>query len=225
MFRQCLVEIERFELATPIGGQTLLSLLRLDLQAKPPGAAVTGFTLSAHPDRPRQGQLTLFGPEEISPDRLATALAKLFALLGEGRLGAPRTVDGHRPERLALVPFAPPPPPLVRRDPRGGRGLLAVRVLRPPVPLEVIVSDTFRPVSVRPLPGAGDNGDGRPGPKPPEIRGAVRVASGPWGVEEAWWTGEPMLREYWDVELSGGTLARLFRDPKSGDWFADGVYD
>ena len=32
----------------------------------------------------------------------------------------PRPVDGHRPERFALVEFAPPPPPEVRREPRAG---------------------------------------------------------------------------------------------------------
>jgi hypothetical protein len=32
-------------------------------------------------------------------------------------------------------------------------------------------------------------------------------------------------RDYWDVELSGGGLYRIFRDRKTGDWFADGMYD
>ncbi|HYL06607.1 MAG TPA: DNA polymerase Y family protein, partial [Thermoanaerobaculia bacterium] len=112
--------------------KTLLTLLRLDLEAHPPGAPVAGFTLAAAPDRPREAQLSLYGPAALSPDKLAATLARLFALLGPGRAGSPRPVDGHRPERLALVEYAPPPPPLApdtRRDPRRtmGRGLLAVR--------------------------------------------------------------------------------------------------
>ncbi|MGE5345532.1 MAG: DNA polymerase Y family protein [Acidithiobacillales bacterium] len=210
--------------------KTLLSLIRLSLESKPPGAPVCGFSFTAHPDAPRLGQLTLFGPAEISPDRLATAMARLFALLGEGRAGSPRTVDGHRPERFALVPWAPPPPPLERRPPREGRGLLAVRVLRPALPLEVLVGE------------GGHGADGGPPPRPlslrtladraqeaakgmPDLQGSIRVASGPWHLEEGWWTGERAARDYWDVELSTGSLCRIYRDTASGDWFADGVYD
>ena len=193
--------------------KTLLSLLKLSLEGRPPGAAVTGFSLSAVPDAPRRGQLTLFGPAEIAPDRLAATLAKLFALLGEGRLGAPKTVDGHRPERFSLEPFAPPPPPPERRLPKTGRGLLAVRVLRPAVPLEVLL-DGERPVSMRTL--SGDDA----GPS-----GGVRVASGPWRMEEGWWLDAPATRAYWDVELSGGGLYRVYRDETGGEWFADGIYD
>jgi hypothetical protein len=58
-----------------------------------------------------------------------------------------------------------------------------------------------------------------------EITGPVRAASGPWTLEEGWWSGSPAARAYWDVELEGGGLYRLFRDTLSGDWFADGVYD
>ena len=126
------------------------------------------------------------------PDKLATTLARLFALLGPDRVGSPRPVDGHRPERFALVDFSPPPPPEVRREPRAGRGLLAVRVLRPPVEIEVLTrrersrrappargEDAARlpPVEIRSLPGDE-------AAKRPAVEGTVRVASGPWGLEE-----------------------------------------
>jgi protein ImuB len=209
-----------FDLPAPTRDvKTLLTLVRLGLEGRPPGAAVTGFSLTAQPDAPRKGQLTLFGPAEISPDRLATALAKLFALLGPGRVGAPSALDGYRPERFALVPFAPPPPPATRKTPRTGRGLLSVRVLRPPVPLEVLLEDE-RPTSLRAL--APADGGGRPAL---DVAGAVRVASGPWRLEEGWWQEAPAFRTYWDVELSGGGLYRVFHDESGGEWFADGVYD
>ena len=218
--------------------KTLLTLVRLDLEARPPGAPVAGFAFVAHPAAPRAAQLTLFGPRALSPDRLATTLARLFALLGGDRVGSPRPVDGHRPGTFALAPFAPPPPPEVRPEPApgtaGGRGLMAVRALRPPLPVEVVTAVTAapdrghgggdaagpaeRPLEVQPI--AAEAAAGRPG-----IRGRVRVAAGPWRLEEGWWTGEPADRDYWDVELEGGGLYRLYRDRAGGEWFADGIYD
>jgi protein ImuB len=206
--------------------KTLLTLVRLDLEANPPGAPVVGFSFAGHPDRPREAQLSLYGPAALSPDKLATTLARLFALLGPDRVGSPRPVDGHRPERFALVEFTPPPPPEVRRAPRPGRGLLAVRVLRPPVPLEVLAEEETpdlppeeaRPVEVRPV--AGEETEKRP-----KIEGAVKVASGPWGLEDGWWSDAPADRDYWDVELATGGIYRLYRDRGTGEWFADGIYD
>lgn len=199
--------------------KTLLTLARLDLERQPPGAPVAGFTFTAHPDRPRDAQLSLFGPAALSPDRLAATLARLFSLLGADRVGSPRTVDGYRPERCALVDYAPPPEPELRSPTAPGRGLLAVRVLRPPLPLEVILEDgETRPVEVRPAPAA--DGDGRQ-----EIRGRVRVASGPWLLDESWWADDGADRAYWDVELSDGGIYRIYQDDPSGEWYADGVYD
>jgi hypothetical protein len=59
----------------------------------------------------------------------------------------------------------------------------------------------------------------------PRIRGRVRVASGPWSLEEEWWTEDPTERDYWDVELSDGGLYRIYRNRLSGEWAADGIYD
>ena len=231
--------------------KTLLTLVRLDLEAHPPSAPILAFALSAHPDRPREAQLSLFGPAALSPDKLATTVARLFSMLGDGRVGSPRTVDAHRPERFALEPYAPPPPPKERCEPRSGRGLLTVRTLRPPLEIEVIA------VGPGYDEGGGDEGHGniaqaseiaepvteyasprsaqRPlsvktlvneeGTKRPRIEGRVHVASGPWGLEEDWWSADRFERDYWDVELSGGGLYRIYRDRGTGDWFVDGVYD
>ncbi|MCP4662927.1 MAG: hypothetical protein GY856_46640, partial [bacterium] len=212
--------------------KTLLTLLRLDLESQQPGAPIVAFQLTAHPDRPRREQLSLFGPAALSPDKLATTLARLFAMLGEERVGSPRTVDAHRPERFALEPFTPPPPPRVRRPPRPGRGLLTVRVLRPPLELEVLTGgpvpagrepdnghpDAERPVSLKTV-------EREENAKKPRIAGKVRVASGPWGIEEDWWAEKSTERDYWDVELANGGLYRVFRERTSREWFVDGVYD
>jgi protein ImuB len=219
--------------------KTLLTLTRLELEARPPGASVVGFTFTAQPDRPRQAQLSLFGPAALSPDRLATTIARLVALLGADNVGSPRTVDGHRPERFTAMDYSPPPPPRERRAPRTGRGLLAIRVLRPPVELEVIVSPCHPDASAchpEPLASARDrlregslafrllsvksaNGS------EPEIGGTVRVAAGPWSLEDGWWSASPASRDYWDVELAEGGLYRIYRDRASDKWYADGMYD
>jgi len=223
--------------------KTLLTLVRLDLEGHPPGAPVAAFTLVAHPDRAQEAQLSLFGPEALSPDRLATTLARLFALLGPNRVGAPQPVDGHLPESFALTDYEPPPPPdgppetaLPPRRPHGGHGLLAVRTLRPPVALEVLVQENGNGSGSGSGSGSGDADGSRPpasvavvageetAPRP-KIHGRVRVASGPWSLEEAWWSEEPVARDYWDVELASGGLYRIYRDHASGDWFADGIYD
>jgi protein ImuB len=209
----------------------VLGLVRLDLEQRPPGAAVAALACAVHPDQPRRAQLTLFGPAEIPPDRLAGTLVRLAARIGPDRLGSPRTVDGHRPERCATADFSPPRAPTLRPAHRRGRGLLAVRTLRPAVPLEVITD-------------RADPGDGPDGARThldlrdrrlisvasttgatPRIQGLVRVAAGPWQMEEGWWSDRPLARAYWDVELSDGGLYRLYCDQRSGEWFADGVYD
>jgi protein ImuB len=217
--------------------KTLLTLVRLELEARPPGAPVAGFSFTAEPDQPHRAQLALFGPPALSPDRLATAIAKLAALLGADRVGSPRAVDGHRPDRFALVGYAPPPPPELARKPAAGRGLLAVRVLRPPLSLEV-ESRESRVESDPPLPPGEGRGEGRSvadvrllsiktaaADASPSISGSVRVAAGPWSLEEGWWTEEPADRDYWDIELTDGALYRIYRNRKDGSWFADGIYD
>ena len=199
--------------------RTLLTLLRLDLERRSPGAPIRAFALSAHPDRAPETQLSLLGPAALSPDRLATTLARLFALLGPQRVGSPRPIDRHRPGDFQLVPFAPPPPPRIHREPRAGRGLLAVRTLRPPLPVEVLVDggQGGPPATIRSLACEEDD-------KRLSLDGRIRIASGPWTMEEAWWSEDPVDREYWDVELASG-LYRIFRNRADGDWYADGVYD
>ncbi|HEX9986406.1 MAG TPA: DNA polymerase Y family protein [Thermoanaerobaculia bacterium] len=196
--------------------KTMLTLLRLDLEKTPPGAPVTGFTLVAHPDRPRRAQLSLFGPSALSPEKLATTIARLVAMLGEDRVGMAMAVDGHLPDRYAVGDFAPPPPPDLKRKPCKSRGLLAARVFRPPVKVDVITrpSRTDEPgeVQIEAIEGEGD------------LSGPVRVSSGPWQVEEGWWREGRDSRDYWDVELMRGGSYRVFRGEERA-WFVDARYE
>lgn len=193
--------------------KTMLTLIRLDLEKNPPGAPVAGFSIVAHPDRPRRAQLSLFGPAALSPEKLATTIARLISLLGDGRVGMATTVDGHLPERYAIADYAPPPPPDTRRKPRKSRGLLAVRVFRPPIPVEVITRQADGETHIASINGEGD------------VSGSVRVSSGPWRIEHGWWSEAPAAREYWDVELERGGVYRVYQAPVSADWFVDARYD
>lgn len=186
--------------------KTMLTLLRLDLEKTPPGAPVVGFSIVAHPDRPRRAQLSLFGPTAVSPEKLATAIARLMSLLGEDRVGAPQTVDGHLPDRFALGGFSPPPPPNLTPEPKPARACAAIRIFRPPIPVEVIMrGDTMTEIRSE-----------------SEANGPVRSTSGPWPIEEGWWRPAPNVREYWDVHLDGGEVYRMYRD---GGWIVEGRYD
>src|SRR5438094_411412 len=114
--------------------KTLLTCLRVELEARPPRAAVERVVLAAVPEAVRAAQLGLFSPAGPSPERLATTLARLAALCGADRVGAPAVVDSHRPGAAGVEPFtlggAPGPP-----SANGCR--LVVRALRPPRPVEV----------------------------------------------------------------------------------------
>jgi protein ImuB len=204
--------------------KTLLTLVRLDLEARPPGAPVAGFSFTAEPDQPRRAQLALFGPPALSPDRLATAIAKLAALLGADRVGSPRAVDGHRPDRFALSGYAPPPPPELARKPAAGRGLLAVRVLRPPVALEVLTDRSVAPSSSRSVdhlsrPLSLKSVDANGGPV---IAGSVKIAAGPWSLEEGWWLDSPDSRSGRSArslpEGRSPALRERERSEGSGEW-------
>lgn len=191
--------------------KTMLTLLRLDLEKTPPGAPVAGFVIVAHPDKPRRAQLSLFGPAALSPEKLATTIARLVSMLGGGRIGMATTVDGHLPERYAIADYAPPPPPDARRRPARSRGLLAVRVFRPPIPVEVITRVVDGETKIERI-----NGDG-------DISGPVHMSSGPWRIEEGWWRDVPAARQYWDVEV-GPAVYRVY-EGISGGWVIDARYD
>src|SRR6266849_6557101 len=183
--------------------KTLLTCLRVELEARPPRAAVERVVLAAVPEAVRAAQLGLFAPTGPSPERLATTLARLAALCGADRVGAPAVVDSHRPGMAAVAPFALGGTPGL---PAGDGCRLMVRALRPPRPVEVF-ADRDRPDFVR---GVG------PG-------GRVVGAAGPWRLIGEWWSDGDFARDYYDLELSDGGLYRCFRE--NGRWFIDGVYD
>src|SRR5439155_1445119 len=100
----------RDERAVPLAAptrdvKTLLTCLRAELEARPPRAAVERVVLAAVPEVVRAAQLGLFNPAGPSPELLATTLARLAALCGAERVGAPAVIDSHRPGAAGVAPF------------------------------------------------------------------------------------------------------------------------
>jgi protein ImuB len=190
--------------------KVLLTLTRLQLETAPPAAPVEAVRVTALPARARAAQLDLFRPAGPAPEHLATTMARLTAICGPGRVGAPMVTDSHRPEALTLTTFAPsssgatsPSPPQ-----HANACYLALRAVRPPRPVEVFANQG-RPDFVR-----GDHFGGR-----------VVALAGPWRLAGEWWTDDCFVRDYYDMGLSDGGVYRIYRDAHTTEWFVEGEYD
>ncbi len=208
--------------------KALLALMRLPLETDPPAAAITALRIAAIPERLRAAQLDLFRPNGPAPARLAVTLARLSALCGADRVGAPVVADSHRPEAYGIDPFRPAETVdgrqsrVERKDAKCGDPALstlharlstnilplALRAVRPPRAVEVFC-ERDRPAFVR--------GDG--------FAGRVVQAAGPWRVHGEWWSDGTYTRDYYDAQLSDGCVYRLYCELAEARWFVEGVYD
>jgi len=97
----------RLELPTPMRDvRALRTLMLLDLEAHPPAAGIERVSLVIEPTPGRIVQHTLFARPHPTPEQLSTLLARLQALMGQSRVGAPQTVDSYRPGAFTMAPFA-----------------------------------------------------------------------------------------------------------------------
>jgi protein ImuB len=190
---------------------TLLGLVRLALESSPPPAAVESLMIRTTPARTRPAQLGLFTPAGPSPDKLASTLARLSVLVGEGRVGAPALQDRHLPDAYTLRPFAAPRvAPRCNEAPASGDDLrqLALHALRPPLQAEARL----------------DRGELRYVTSAGGVAGQVLAAAGPFRVRDGWWQ-QYIVRDYYDVQLSDGAVYRLFHDLQEDSWHIDGCYE
>jgi protein ImuB len=216
------LDVRTVPLAAPTrDAKTLLELVRLDLARRPPDAAVVGARIIVEPARVRATQLDMLRPAGPAPDRLATTLARLAALVGPENVGAPATVDSWREQAVAVTPYVPPAAPVAGSTAAGPSPAtrLTVRRKRPPEEIEVIM--------------------GRDGPtalRGSETTARVLVTAGPYRLSGEWWQpsatdpngdGPPggWAHEYWDVHASDGAVYRLHRDARDGRFYLDGYYD
>ena len=179
----------RLELPTPLRDvRALRTLALLDFEAHPPSAAIDRVTVTIEPTPGRILQHALFTRPHPTPEQLSTLLARLGALMGQDRIGAPALVDTNRPGAFAMTPFAiehapasEPRAPIP--DPRSlipdPLPMSAVRRCRRPVPARVDMDRVRRPLRV------STERRGFAG-------GAVLTCAGPWRTSGAWWEDEGM---------------------------------
>jgi protein ImuB len=212
----------RLELPTPLRDvRALRTLALLDLESHPPGAAIDRVTIVVDPTPGRVLQHTLFARAHPTPEQIATLTARLGALMGQDRIGAPAAVDSDRPGAFTMTPFATEHSARLTtadcRLPTDDCRLptdvcAALRRCRQPVPARVAVAGG-RPVRVT------TDRRGFAG-------GAVVQCAGPWRTSGAWWAGGAAWdRDEWDVALNDGAVYRVFRDRESDAWFIDGIVD
>jgi len=229
--------------------RTLRTLALLDLESHPPSAAIDRVVVAVDPTPGRVVQFSLLTRPLPSPEQLSTLMARLTALMGEGRCGSAITVDSWEPGVFDMKPFAPRDSHNVRnhgpqrlRDTEkhvrcdsvplwpvtannaAAAPRLALRRFRFPVPARVRIEGGI-PVRVlsdrRGLSG-----------------GNVEKYAGPWRTSGGWWmdtsnesaqpkprSGDGWDRDEWDVTLSDGATYRVFRERDTDAWFIEGVID
>jgi protein ImuB len=195
-----------------LDARAFLKMLQLDLNGRPPVAAVLKVHLKAEPVKPRRTQQGLFVPSSPEPEKLELTVARLRHLLGEGQVGTPELKDTHRPDSFLMRGFAP------RQAGRAAvlevalaemaAAKLCLRRFRPPRYVQVIVVNR-QPVRVM----------------SPTVQGRVVMAKGPWRTSGEWWQADAWNRDEWDIALESGGLYRIFQEINGGRWFVEGTYD
>jgi protein ImuB len=196
----------RLQLPSPLRDPRVLrTLALLDLDAHPPAAGIDAVAVRVEPTPGRVLQHSLLERARPAPEQISTLMARLTALMGDGRCGSPHVPDTYRPGAFTLQPFTAdartgpprtgvPASPSSAADPalpgdtiqrsvadrpvvETGVRRCALRRFRHPVPIRVAL-DGQRPVRV-----IGD----RPG----IAAGGVETCAGPWHTSGEWWKVDP----------------------------------
>jgi protein ImuB len=237
--------VRRLELPAPIREvRALRALALLDLESHPPGGPIERVTIVIDPTPGRVLQHTLFTRAHPTPEHIATLIARLGALVGQDRIGAPTTVDTYRPGAFSTHPFKTEHPAFA--------GSLASAGKPAPSPQSPLVSALRR--CRQPVPARVAVDDGRPVRVTTERRsfagGAVVHCAGPWRTSGNWWQSQkaqgstlkaqesssssrlrpeisdlPWDRDEWDVALNDGAVYRIFQDRVTNGWFIDAIVD
>ncbi len=103
------VHAHRLELPQPMrDARALRTVAMLYLESHPAPAAIDRVAVRLEPAPARTLQHALFTRPEPAPEQIATLLARVTAVMGEGRVGSPATVDSWRPGSFEMRPFGPP---------------------------------------------------------------------------------------------------------------------
>ena len=196
--------------APSLDGKSFLKLLRLDLAGHPPAAPIERIKLGMNPVKPQAAQGGLFVLAAPEPVKLELTLARIQAIVGEGRAGCPELLDTHRPDAFRLQKPGDrhhcPKAPLLRRVDSAVCPPHLIRMYRPPRMARVTLAS------------------GQPSFLAAEgIRVRILERAGPWRTSGDWWTTDPWSRDEWDIALSDGALYRIYCEIRG--WFVEGSYD
>lgn len=204
--------------------KTLLRLLLLDIEARPPQAPVVVVTIIAEPVKPRGSQTGLFMPLTPEPEKLEVTLARLAKLVGADNVGSPEILDTHRPDSFRMNKFSLPVTRKSRSNPQFAIGnsqpVMGYRMFRPAWRAQV---QTKRGKPAR-LNASSEQSAGK-------VRGVVICAAGPWRASGDWWRQDVWARDEWDVAVIDPSspehevLCRVYRDLATEQWFVAGIYD
>ena len=239
------------QLPTPMReARTLRTLALLDLESHPPAAAIDRVCVAVDPTPARDLQYSLLTRPLPSPEQTSTLVARLNALMGEGRCGSPAVVDSWEPGAFEMKAFnprsgagdsgsgTPDKPQRHRGTERNALHTVPVRgsERRRESHQGLCVSESLWPVRAagvsnapavalrrfrNPVPARVRVEQGRP----VSVGGTVTQCAGPWRTAGNWWTEETWDRDEWDVTLSDGAAYRVFRDRRTDTWFVEGVVD
>jgi len=194
------------------------TLVRLNLEGRPPMAPVLSLSLRAESTSARAVQFSFTGAGRSSPEKVASALARLQRFFPEDRIGSPQLVDTHTPDQFVLRPFDPVPESRSKKKareeapPKPRPPASALRTIRPPAHANVRVDMAGAPVSLQ----VQDHD------RFLNIRGRVQSNAGPYLLSTQWWNEEAFSREEWDVEIANEEITaayQIFRDPRNDTWY------
>ena len=225
--------------------KVLRTLALLDLERHPPSAGVDEVCVDIEVAPGRVAQGSLLARPLPTPDALATLLARLTALMGEGRCGTPRLLDTFRPGACRVTAFAPEGGSVAPRTgrPQSIRTAKARRTRRPPTPVRTLDLDNAPPPRAprallrrfrRPLAARVRLESGRPARMTSRafagLNGGIVSCAGPWRTSGEWWASAGRRPRHWevdewDVALADGTVCRLHHDRAVDRWTVGGVWD
>jgi len=208
-----------FKIPQPTNNVDLLfRMLHTHLENFKSEHAIVAVALSAQPIKPAREQFGLFETTLRNPHQLSETLARLTALLGADRVGAPVLEETHRPDAFRMESFAwqAGAIDLNRSKAIEPTFQTALRRFRPNVSASVLL-DEEGPVHVR---GA-------------DVRGKIIERRGPFLISGNWWDEKSWARAEWDLQLESGELVLAYEAPprsnygatEEGTWKVDGIYD
>jgi protein ImuB len=230
------------QLPSPIRDvRTLRTLILLDLESHLPPAAIERVAIRIEPTPGRVLQHTLYAHAHPTPEQLTTLMARLFALMGQDRVGGAALVDSYRPGAFTMKPFG------VEHDrnrPQPSSRQQSTRTSEA-VPARGVPPDVRDPLSAlrrcrHPVPARVTVASGTPVYVTTDRRGfaggQVLACAGPWRISGMWWetvdrppssvgSRLPFNRDEWDVSLSDGAVYRIFQDRDTNGWFIDAIVD